>query len=56
MRCVYRGGNFNDSANGFPSFNGNNPRSNSNVNIGFRLAYPSSQMLHGYGYASSTGD
>lgn len=35
-RSFYRGGNYRNADNGLPSFNGNNPRSNSNVNIGFR--------------------
>lgn len=43
-RCFNRGGNYNNTNNGFPSFNGNNARSNANTNIGFRSAYPSSQM------------
>ena len=38
---------------GFASFNGNNPRSNTNTNIGFRAALPSSQMWHAHGHASS---
>ena len=37
-RSVNRGGNYNNTANGFASFNGNNDRSNSNGNIGFRSA------------------
>ena len=37
-RSVYRGGNWNNSANGLFSFNGNNDRSNVNSNIGFRSA------------------
>lgn len=40
-RSFNRGGNYNaGNANGFASFNGNNDRSNSNVNIGFRAASP----------------
>jgi len=37
-RCVNRGGNYDNTANGFGSFNANNPRSNQNGNIGFRSA------------------
>jgi hypothetical protein len=43
MRSFYRGGNYNNTSNGFASFNGNNARSNSNTNIGFRSALPPSQ-------------
>jgi hypothetical protein len=53
-RSFNRGGNYNNPANGFASFNGNNARSNANGNIGFRSALPSSQMLQGYGPAPST--
>ena len=35
-----RGGNWNNGSNGLASFNGNNARSNSNTNIGFRSALP----------------
>ena len=38
-RCVYRGGNWNNGVNaGVFYLNGNNSRSNSNTNIGFRSA------------------
>ncbi|MCC8049619.1 MAG: hypothetical protein LIP10_03035 [Clostridiales bacterium] len=38
-RCVYRGGNWNNGTNaGVFYLNGNNARSNSNTNIGFRSA------------------
>jgi hypothetical protein len=37
---LIRGGNYNNTANGFASFNANNPRSNRNGNIGFRAALP----------------
>ena len=38
MRSFYSGGNYNNTSYGAASFNGNNPRSNSNINIGFRSA------------------
>ena len=39
-RCVYRGGNWNNGVNaGVFYLNGNNSRSNSNTNIGFRSAF-----------------
>ena len=38
-RCVFRGGVYDNSSYGFPSFYGNYPRSYSGVNIGFRLAH-----------------
>lgn len=38
-RLGYRGGNWNNTSNaGVFNLNGNNPRSNSNSNIGFRSA------------------
>lgn len=38
-RCVYRGGNWNNGTNaGVFYLNGNNSRTNSNTNIGFRSA------------------
>jgi len=40
LRAFNRGGNYNNTANGFASFNGNNARSNANGNIGFRAALP----------------
>lgn len=49
MRSFNRGGNYNNTANGFASFNGNNDRSNSNANIGFRSALLASLMLKVYG-------
>jgi len=48
-RSFYRGGNYNNSANGFASFNGNNARSNANVNIGFRSAIPAEKTGHDAG-------
>jgi hypothetical protein len=37
----YRGGNWNNTTNaGLPALNLNNPRTNSNNNIGFRSALP----------------
>lgn len=53
MRMFYSGGNYNNTGYGLASFNGNNTRSNSNVNIGFRAALPSSQMSHAQGHTSS---
>jgi hypothetical protein len=44
MRLFYSGGNWNNASYGLASFNGNNTRSNTNTNIGFRSALPSSQM------------
>ena len=38
-RSFFRGGDYNNSGFGFPSFDGYDPRSNSNGVIGFRLAY-----------------
>ena len=40
QRSFNRGGNYNNSSNGFASFNGNNDRGNTNGNIGFRSALP----------------
>ena len=54
FRSFNRGGNFNNTANGFASFNGNNDRSNSNENIGFRSALHTCQMLQAYGPAPGT--
>ncbi len=51
MRFFYSGGNYNNSTYGVASFNGNNARSNSNTNIGFRAASSSRQMCHAHGYA-----
>ena len=48
-RSVNRGGNYNNSANGFGSFNANNPRSNQNGNIGFRSASPALLSGHDVG-------
>lgn len=48
VRAFYSGGNYNNTANGLASFNGNNARANSNGNIGFRSAYPRRQMLRTY--------
>lgn len=39
IRLAYRGGNWTNTSNaGVFNLNGNNPRSNSNTNIGFRSA------------------
>jgi len=54
QRSFYSGGNWNNSSNGLASFNGNNPRSNVNTNIGFRSALPPSQILQTQGFAFST--
>ena len=48
MRFFYSGGNYNNTANGLASFNGNNSRGNSTTNYGFRAALPSRQMLRTY--------
>ena len=48
MRLFYSGGNYNNSSYGLASFNGNNARSNSNTNIGFRSASPPRQMRRTY--------
>ncbi len=46
MRSFYCGGNWNNGANaGVFYLNGNNARSNSNANIGFRSALPQRQIL-----------
>ena len=46
MRSFNCGGNWNNGANaGVFYANGNNARSNSNGNIGFRSALPHSQIL-----------
>ena len=52
-RFFYSGGNWNNSSYGLASFNGNNPRSNSNTNIGFRAALPPRQILQAHGLAFS---
>ena len=49
MRFFYSGGNYNNTTYGLASFNGNNARSNTNANIGFRAASSSSQILQAYG-------
>jgi len=54
LRSFYSGGNWNNSANGLASFNGNNSRANANVNIGFRSALPPRQILQTHGFAFST--
>lgn len=38
MRSFNCGGNYNNTANGLATFNGNNSRTNANANIGFRAA------------------
>jgi len=53
MRFFYSGGNYNNTSYGVASFNGNNARSNSNTNIGFRAALPHSQMWYAHGHISS---
>ena len=46
----FRGGNWNNGAGaGVFALNFNNPRSNSNANIGFRAALPYSRILRAYG-------
>lgn len=51
-RCAIRGGNWNNGANsGVFALNFNNPRSNSNVNIGGRPALP----FAGYEYIALRG-
>ena len=56
-RSFYCGGNWNNGANyGVFALNGNNDRSNSNANIGFRSAHaPSCLMLCAHGRAVRTG-
>lgn len=49
MRLFYSGGNYNNTSYGLASFNGNNARSNTNTNIGFRSASPPRQMRRTYG-------
>jgi len=50
MRFPYRGGSFNNGSNaGLGALNLNNPRSNSNTNIGFRPALEGIQKRHGHG-------
>jgi len=64
LRSFYRGGNYNNGANaGLFYSNGNNARSNSNGNIGFRSASSLDrqkpahcQMFQAHGPDSSTGD
>ena len=51
MRFFYSGGNYNNTSYGLASFNGNNARSNTNANIGFRAASSSRQMRHTHGCA-----
>lgn len=54
-RSFNRGGNWNNGANaGVFYSNGNNPRSNSNANIGFRSALPHRQMCNAHGLCSRT--
>lgn len=51
---MYRGGNYNNGANaGVFYVNGNNPRSNSNANIGFRSALALLVRPAGYGSAGT---
>ena len=51
---MYRGGNWNNGENaGLFYLNGNNPRSNSNTNIGFRSALASFVRPAGYGSAGT---
>lgn len=41
MRLFFRGGDWNNTTNaGVFNLNGNNPRSNSNNDVGFRVALP----------------
>ena len=53
-RAFCSGGGWHDSSYGLASFNGNNPRSNTRTNIGFRAALPHSQILQARGLALST--
>ena len=53
--AFYSGGNWNTGPNEtLYALNGNNPRSNSNWNLGFRSALPNSQMLTAQGLSPST--
>ena len=50
LRTFYCGGNWNNGSNaGVFYLNGNNARSNTNTNIGFRSALPPSQILQACG-------
>jgi len=54
LRTFYCGGNWNNGSNaGVFNLNGNNARSNSNTNIGFRSALPPSQILQARGLVFS---
>ena len=48
MRLFNSGGNYNNSSYGLASFNGNNARSNTNTNLGFRSASPPRQIRRTY--------
>ena len=52
-RAFFSGCGWNDPSNGLGSFNGNNPRSNVDDDIGFRAALPPSQILQAQGLALS---
>ena len=55
MRAFNCGGNWNNGATaGVFYANGNNARSNTNENIGFRSAIPYRQILQTHGFAFST--
>lgn len=45
LRSFNCGGNYNNTSNGMATFNGNNSRTNTNANLGFRSALPPSQIL-----------
>jgi hypothetical protein len=52
-RAFFSGCSWNNPSNGLGSFNGNNPRSNVDDDIGFRAALPPSQILQAQGLALS---
>lgn len=52
-RAFFSGCGWNNPSNGLGSFNGNNPRSNVDDDIGFRAALPPSQILQAQGLALS---
>jgi hypothetical protein len=55
LRLFYCGGNWNNGSNaGVFYLDGNNPRSNTGTNLGFRSALPPRQILQTHGFAFST--
>jgi hypothetical protein len=55
LRSFFAGGDWSSAAGGgLFALNGNNPRSNLNINIGFRSALPPRRILRTYGFAFST--